>query len=73
MDESENVIGFLGENGVLYCSRECSSRGGQTSGSEIDQDEYEALIESESIPAAELCCPACGAEFVVSWPDREPG
>ena len=72
MDEHENVIGFLGEKGVLYCSRDCSSLAGGAFGDEIDQEEYEALLESESIPAAGLCCPACGAEFVVSWPDPEP-
>ena len=72
MDENEDVIGFLGKEGVLFCSSECCLRYGAGIGSEIDQDEYDALVEGESIPAAGPCCPGCGAEFSASWPDREP-
>jgi hypothetical protein len=38
----------------------------------VDQDEYDALVETEQIHEGGLC-PGCGAEFVVSWRDREPG
>ena len=72
MDEHENVIGFLVRDGVLFCSRDCAARHGGAIGYEVDQDEYEALVESGSV-AAEGLCPACGAEFAVSWPEREPG
>ena len=71
IDEHEDVIGFLGSDGVLYCSRDCALRQGSFSGEEVDPDEFESLLESESISAGALC-PGCGAEFVVSWPDAEP-
>jgi hypothetical protein len=70
-NENENVIGFLAKDGVFFCSRECGARHGATIGYEVDQDEYDALVENGSV-AAEGLCPGCGAEFVVSWPEREP-
>jgi hypothetical protein len=71
MDEQEGVIGFLGSDGVLYCSKACALRQGSFTGYEVDQDEYDSLVEGESLSAGGLC-PDCGAEFAVSWPDREP-
>ncbi len=71
MNEQTDAIGFLAKDGVLFCSRECASRHGGVIGYEVDQDEYEALVESESIQPGGLCA-GCGAEFSVSWPDREP-
>ena len=71
VDDEEDVIGFLGGDGVLYCSEACASRNGVTVGYEVDQDEYESLVESESLQAVSLC-PGCGSEFAVSWPEREP-
>ena len=65
------AIGFLTSDGVLYCSKECASDHGVSSGYDVDQDEYESLVESESLQAVDLC-PGCGAEFPVSWPEREP-
>ncbi len=69
VDEQADEIGFLGSDGVLYCSRACALRKGFT-GYEVDQDEYESLVEGESVSAGGLC-PGCGAEFAISWPDRE--
>ena len=69
-DVSE-AIGFLSSDGVLYCSLACASNHGISVGYDVDQDEYESLIESESLQAVGLC-PGCGAEFPVSWPEREP-
>ena len=71
MDDREDVIGFLGSDGVLYCSGACALQRGSDAGFEVDQDEFESLVESESLSAGGLC-PECGAEFAVSWPDREP-
>ena len=71
MDEQEDVIGFLASDGVLYCSKTCAQRRGRLTGYAVDQDEYESLIESESVSAAGLC-PTCGAEFANSWPEEEP-
>ena len=71
MDDEPDVIGFLGTDGALYCSRTCASSHGVQVGYEVDQDEYESLLESGSLQAVGLC-PGCGAEFTVSWPEREP-
>jgi hypothetical protein len=71
MEESLDAIGFLGSDGILYCSRACAVKEGRTVGYEVDQDEYESLVENEAIAEGSLC-PGCGAEFAVSWPDREP-
>jgi hypothetical protein len=71
MDDHVDVIGFLGSDGALYCSKACALRQGSFAGYEVDQDEYESLVESESLSAGGLC-PGCGSEFAVSWPDREP-
>jgi hypothetical protein len=71
VDEQENVIGFLGSDGVLYCSQACAHGHGQAGGYEVDQDEYDTLLGENSL-AAETTCPGCGAEFPVEWPEREP-
>ncbi len=71
MVEEENVIGFLGSDGVLYCSEACALSRGSFAGYEVDQDQYESLLENESLPGGGLC-PACGAEFAASFPEREP-
>jgi hypothetical protein len=54
MDEQPDVIGFLGSNGTLYCSRACALRQG-TEGDEVDQDEYDSLLEGESLRPGSLC------------------
>jgi hypothetical protein len=64
-------IGFLGSDGALYRSKDCALRQGSRSGYDVDQDEYESLIESETLSAGGLC-PGCGAEFAVSWHDLQP-
>ena len=71
MDEQVEVMGFLAKNGVLYCSRACATAHGQSGGNDVDQDEYEALVEGGTLPLATLC-PVCGAEFAVEWPEPEP-
>jgi hypothetical protein len=70
-EEVSEVIGFLSSHGVLYCSQACASSHGVSAGYEVDQDEYESLVESGSLQPVGLC-PSCGAEFPVSWPEREP-
>jgi hypothetical protein len=66
-----DVMGFLSSDGVLYCSRGCAADHGISLGNDVDQDEYDSLVESESVQAVSLC-PGCGSEFAVSWPEREP-
>jgi hypothetical protein len=70
MDEQLDVIGFLGSNGTLYCSRDCALRQG-TDGDAVDQDDLEGLVEGESVRPG-ILCPVCGTEFPVSWPDNRP-
>ncbi|HTO87535.1 MAG TPA: hypothetical protein VMR54_08400 [Thermoanaerobaculia bacterium] len=69
MDETLETMGFLAENGVLYCSRACAIAQGQVGGNEVDLDEYEGLFEGGTLPPATLC-PVCGAEFAVEWPEH---
>jgi len=71
LEEESNAIGFLASDGVLYCSMACAKQQGRRTGYEVDQDEYESLIDSGRI-APEALCPGCGTEFSVSWPEREP-
>ncbi len=71
MEQESNGIGFLASDGVLFCSSACALREGRRAGCEVDQDEYESLVESGSLPPRGLC-PACGAEFSISWPEHEP-
>lgn len=70
MDENTEIMGFVGDDGALYCSRACAARRGVLEGNDVDTDEFEGLVESGSIRAGGLC-PGCGAEFAVAWPDRE--
>ena len=70
MEERTNGVGFLASDGVLFCSKACAVREGRHAGYEVDPDEYEGLVESGSLQAGSLC-PACGAEFSVSWTERE--
>ena len=63
--EMERAIGFLTNDGVLYCSRSCADgRAGQY----LDSEDYEALADEGRL-RAEILCPACGAEFAVEWPE----
>ena len=71
MTDELDLIGFVGGDGVLYCSRWCAKQQGQLVGYEVDQDDYESLAEDASLPPGTLC-PGCGAEFSVVWPERQP-
>ena len=71
MDEQSDTIGFLAADGTLYCSQSCALLQGRPTGYDVDDDEYESLLEGGSLTAGGVC-PACGAEFAVSWPEREP-
>jgi hypothetical protein len=70
-EDVSDGIGFLSGDGVLYCSQACASNHGISVGYDVDQDQYESLVESESLQPVGLC-PGCGSELAVSWPEREP-
>ena len=69
MEDKADVLGFLRSDGVLHCSSACACQRGKTLAYEIGADDYEGLVESETLAAASVC-PKCGSEFAVSWPER---
>lgn len=69
--EGTEVLGFLTEGGDLYCSKDCAGARGHFAGIEVDQDEYEALVDDGRQQPVTVC-PGCGAAFAVEWPEREP-
>ena len=71
MNEQSEALGFLAENGVLYCSRACARARGHSEGADVDQDEYDSLVDDGKLAAVSVC-PGCGAEFAVDWPERGP-
>jgi hypothetical protein len=71
VDEQGDTIGFLAADGALYCSQSCALLRGQSAGYEVDEDEYEGLLEGGSLAAGGVC-PGCGAEFAVAWPEHQP-
>ena len=67
--EEQRIVGFLGQNGVLYCSGGCADSAGQHGSSALDMEALEALLEGNG-PDVPLLCPSCGGSFPVSWPGR---
>ena len=56
------LVGYLGRDDVLYCSRACATARGQTSAAPVDQGQYQALVE-RGTARGQVVCPACGSEF----------
>ncbi len=71
MDEVPETLGFLTDEGILYCSSACASRDGKRHGREVDQEIYDALRDGSVLPGGSLC-PSCLAEFPVDWEDSAP-
>lgn len=69
--ENAETMGFLTTDGVLFCSQACAGARGHGEGMEVDQDDYEALVDDGKQEAVTVC-PGCGAPFAVEWPEREP-
>jgi hypothetical protein len=67
--ELETGLGYLGANGLLYCSQGCAAAVGVNEGRSVDEEELEALVEIGAAAAATVC-PGCGTEFAVDWPLR---
>jgi hypothetical protein len=66
----EGVVGYLGRNGVLYCSLSCAQKGGQRHAVAIDLEEYDGLADRERLGEGVLC-PVCGSPYRVDWKGRE--
>ncbi len=60
--EPAQVLGFLGTDKVLYCSRDCAAKRGQASARPVDAHEYHALAEAGGVKPA-VVCPVCGSEY----------
>jgi hypothetical protein len=63
-------LGYLGENGLLYCSSRCAAEAGRRKPYVVDEEDLDALMESEGLHPGILCA-QCGGAFPVSWPGRE--
>jgi hypothetical protein len=64
--EPARVLGYLGGNDVLYCSRACAAKAGQPAAALVDQDQYDALVDRGSLAPAAVC-PVCGSEYALDW------
>ncbi len=76
MGEEENtepalLVGYLGRDGVLYCSRDCAAARGHKDAAPVDQAEYQALVDRGTVRAGQLVCPVCGSEYPIDWPDED--
>jgi hypothetical protein len=60
--EPAHVLGYLGTDKVLYCSRACATSSGQAGAQPVDHDEFEALAEAGAV-ARSVVCPVCGSEY----------
>jgi hypothetical protein len=67
--EVAEALGYLGANGVLYCSVACACEDDQPWAVALDLDEYDA-IANEGQLAVEALCPVCGGDYVVAWPEE---
>ena len=65
--ETARVLGYLGRDNLLYCSRACAAERGQVQAAPLDQEEYQALVDRGSL-ASTVVCPVCGSEYPL-----EPG
>ncbi len=63
------LVGYLGRDDVLYCSRACATARGQTKATPVDQAQYQALVE-RGTARGQLVCPSCGSEFPLDWSEE---
>jgi len=63
------LVGYLGRDDVLYCSRACATARGQTKAAPVDQGQYQALAE-RGTTRGQLVCPVCGSEYPLDWSEE---
>jgi hypothetical protein len=69
--EPAQLVGYLGGDDLLYCSRDCASAAGQAAtAAPVDRGEYQ-LVERGRAGAGQLTCPVCGSEFPIDWAGDE--
>lgn len=64
------VLGYLGEDNVLYCSLGCAASRGQAQAAPVDKDEYPNLVRRDRIAGVGRC-PVCAGEFPLDWSAEE--
>lgn len=69
--DGQSTVGYLGQNGLLYCSNGCAVQAGERNASAVDEEDLDALLEGGGLSPGALC-PSCGDSFPVSWPERTP-
>jgi hypothetical protein len=69
--EPAQVLGYVGADKVLYCSRACALKRGQTAATPVDFDEYHALADAGAIDRAAVVCPVCGSEYPFELTDDD--
>lgn len=69
--EPAMVVGYLGRDSVLYCSRDCAAARGQKDAVPVDQDEYQTLVDGGTLNASDVVCPVCGSEYPQDWPEDD--
>jgi hypothetical protein len=60
--EPAHVLGYLGSDNILYCSRACASSRGQAGAQPVDNDEFAALVDAGAV-ARSVVCPVCGSDY----------
>ncbi len=65
------LLGYLGRDEVLYCSRACALARGQQDAKPVEADEYQALLDRGSSKRTDVVCPVCGSEYPIDWADDE--
>ena len=68
-DEPALLVGYLGRDDVLYCSRACAIARGQAHAAPVDQGQYQALVE-RGTARGQLVCPVCASEYPQDWSDE---
>jgi hypothetical protein len=70
-DAGGRTLGFLGRDGVLYCSETCALRAGNREASAVDDEDFDALADAGVRPGPGLC-PGCGTDLTPEWPEEAP-
>ncbi len=63
------LVGYLGSDDVLYCSRACAAARGQADAAPVDHGQYQALVE-RGTARCQLLCPVCGSEYPHDWSEE---
>ena len=68
--EPARILGYLGQDNVLYCSRACAAERGQPAAAPVDEDEYPAVVDRDALVPTTVC-PVCGSDYALDLSDDE--